>query len=172
MTDMGLRKNQRVEEHLRKIQTASDLQSYYDRKNEYEDSLKRSATDYERSRLRKEFTAWKTLFFAGRPLVAEELASGGQKRIDSLNALNDLEYMLADSTVRAKSPKTFDALKEMMNVYLEYKTEKERYDRFGGSQVLIQNAKDRTIVKMRELAQFNENTLSAYDSLFGNLLGD
>jgi hypothetical protein len=60
----------------------------------------------------------------------------------------------------------------MMNVYLEYKTEKERYDRFGGSQVLIQNAKDRTIVKMRELAQFNENTLSAYDSLFGNLLGD
>jgi len=172
MTDMGLRKNQRVEEHLRKIQTAADLQSYYERKNDYEDNLKRSATDYERSRLRKEFTAWKTLFFAGRPLVAEELASGGQKRIDSLNALNDLEYMLADTTVRAKSPKTFDALKEMMDVYLNYKTEKERYDRFGGSQVLIQNAKDRTIVKMRELAQFNENTLSAYDSLFGNLLGD
>jgi len=172
MTDMGLRKNQRVEDHLRKIQTSADLQSYYDKKDEYEASLKNSATDYERSRLRKEFTAWKSVFFAGRPLVAEELASGGQKKIDTLNALNDLEYMLSDKTARAASPKTFDALGEMLNTYLEFKAEKERYDRFGGSQVLIQNAKDRTIVKLRELSQFNENTLAAYDSLFGSLLGD
>ena len=172
MTDMGLRKNQRVEDHLRKIQTSADLQSYYDRKNDYEASLKNSATDYERSRLRKDFTAWKSVFFAGRPLVAEELASGGQKKIETLNALNDLEFMLSDSNARAASPKTFDALKSMLNTYLEFKAEKERYDRFGGSQVLIQNAKDRTIVKLRELSQFNENTLAAYDSLFGSLLGD
>ena len=172
MTDMGLRKNQRVEDHLRKIQTSADLQSYYDRKNDYEASLKNSATDYERSRLRKDFTAWKTVFFAGRPLVAEELASGGQKKIETLNALNDLEFMLSDSTARAASPKTFDALKTMLNTYLEFKAEKERYDRFGGSQVLIQNAKDRAIIKLRELSQFNENTLAAYDSLFGSLLGD
>jgi hypothetical protein len=172
MTDMGLRKSQRVEDHLRKIQTSADLQSYYDRKNDYETSLKNSATDYERSRLRKEFTAWKTVFFAGRPLVAEELASGGQKKIETLNALNDLESMLANPAARSAAPKTFDALKEMLNTYLEFKSEKERYDRFGGSQVLIQNAKDRTIVKLRELSQFNENTLAAYDSLFGSLLGD
>jgi hypothetical protein len=172
MTDMGLRKNQRVEDHLRKIQTASGRQTYYDRKNEYEASLKNSATDYERSRLRKDFTAWKTVFFAGQPLVAAELAEGGQKKIETLNALNDLEFMLSDSNARAASPKTFDALKAMLNTYLEFKSEKERYDRFGGSQVLIQNAKDRTIVKLRELSQFNENTLAAYDSLFGNLLGD
>jgi hypothetical protein len=172
MTDMGLRKNQRVEDHLRKIQTSADLQSYYDKKNEYEAGLENSATDYERTRLRKDFTAWKAVFFAGRPLVAEELASGGQKKIDTLNALNDLEFMLSDSAARAASPKTFDTLKEMLNTYLEFKAEKERYDRFGGSQVLIQNAKDRTIVKLREISQFNENTLAAYDSLFGSLLGD
>ena len=172
MTDMGLRKNQRVEDHLRKIQTAADLQSYYDKKDEYEAGLENSATDYERSRLRKDFTAWKSVFFAGRPLVAEELASGGQKKIDTLNALNDLEFMLSDSNARAASPKTFDTLKEMLNTYLEFKAEKERYDRFGGSQILIQNAKDRTIVKLREISQFNENTLAAYDSLFGSLLGD
>ena len=172
MTDMGLRKNQRVDEHLRKIQTSADLQSYYDKKNEYEEGLKRSATDYERSRLRKDFNAWKTVFFAGRPLVAEELASGGQKKIETLNALNDLEYMLSDPVARSSSPKTFDALGEMLKTYLEFKAEKDRYDRFGGSQVLIQNAKDRTIVKLREQSQFNENTLAAYDSLFGSLLGD
>ena len=172
MTSMGLRKSQRVDDHLRKIQTAADKQTYYDRKDEYEASLERSATDYERSGLRKEFTAWKTLFFAGHPLVAEELAEGGTKKIDTLKALNDLEGMLSNNTVRAASPKTFDALKGMLQVYLEYKKEKEEFDRFGGSNILIQNAKDNAIVKLRQLSQFNENTLAAYDSLFGNLLGD
>jgi hypothetical protein len=172
MTDMGLRKNQRVDEHLRKIQTAADLQSYYDRKDSYEESLKAAATDYERSRLRKEFTAWKTIFFAGRPLVAEELASGGQKKIDTINAFNDFESMLADPSVRALSPKTVDAMQAMLDTYLLYKQEKDRYDRFGGSQTLIQIAKDQAIIKLREQAQFNENTMAAYDSLFGTLLGD
>jgi hypothetical protein len=52
MTDMGLRKNLRVDEHLRKIQTAADLQTYYDKKNEYESKPRKAvATDYERSRL-------------------------------------------------------------------------------------------------------------------------
>jgi hypothetical protein len=172
MTDMGLRKNQRVDEHLRKIQTAADLQTYYDRKDEYESSLKNSVTDYERSRLRKEFTNWKTIFFAGRPLVAEELASGGQRKIDAINAFNDFEDMLSNPAVRAASPKTFDAMQAMLQTYLLYKKEKDRYDRFGGSSTLIQIAKDQAIIKLREQAQFNENTMAAYDSLFGTLLGD
>jgi DNA mismatch repair ATPase MutS len=112
------------------------------------------------------------LFFAGRPLVAEELSQGSQKAIDRINALNDLERLLSDNTSRAVSPKTFDALKEMLTTYLEYKKEKERSERFGGSSILMQNFKDRTIVKMRQLSQFNENTAAAYDSLFGSLLGD
>ena len=172
MTDMGLRKNIRVEDHLRKIQTSADLQTYYDKKNEYESNLERVGTDYERTKLRKEFSNWKTLFFAGRPLVAEELSQGSQKAIDRINALNDLERLLSDNTARAASPKTFDALKEMLNTYLEYKKEKDRSERFGGSSTLMQNFKDRTIVKMRQLSQFNENTAAAYDSLFGSLLGD
>ena len=172
MTDMGLRKNLRVEDHLRKIQTAADEQTYYDKKNEYESNLERVGTDYERSKLRKEFTDWKTLFFAGRPLLAEELAQGSQKAIDRINALNDLERLLNDKSVRSISPKTFDALKEMLTTYLEYKKEKERSERFGGSSTLMQNYKDNTIIKMRQLSQFNENTAQAYDSLFGSLLGD
>ena len=170
MTDIGLRKNQRVEDHLRKIQTAADLQTYYERKNDYEKGLETAGTDYERSRLRKSFTEWKTLFFAGRPLVAEELNAGGQKEIERINALNDLELMLADNNAKNASPKTFGALKKMLDTYLAYKAEKERYERFGGSDVLIKIEKDQTIVKLRELSQFNENTLAAYDSLFGRLL--
>jgi hypothetical protein len=170
MTDMGLRKNQRVEDHLRKIQTSADLQSYYDRKDEYELGLESAATDYTRSKLRKEFSDWKELFFAGRPLVAEELNAGGQKEIERVNALNDLELMLANNSVRARSPKTFDALKKMLDTYLEYKQDKENFDRFGGSDFLARSKKDNTIIKLKELSQFNENTLAAYDSLFGRLL--
>jgi hypothetical protein len=170
MTDMGLRKNQRVEDHLRKIQTSADLQSYYDRKDEYESGLESAATDYTRSKLRKEFSDWKELFFAGRPLVAEELNAGGQKEIERINALNDLELMLANNSVRARSPKTFDALKKMLDTYLAYKKEKENFDRFGGSDFLARSKKDNTIIKLKELSQFNENTLAAYDSLFGRLL--
>jgi hypothetical protein len=32
--------------------------------------------------------------------------------------------------------------------------------------------KEETIIKMRELAAYNQNTQSAYDVLFGRLLGD
>jgi hypothetical protein len=170
MTDMGLRKNQRVEDHLRTIQTAADLQSYYDRKDEYEMSLENAATDYTRSKLRKEFSDWKELFFAGRPLVSEELNAGGQKEIERFNALNDLELMLADNNIRQTSPKTFDALKAMLDTYLEYKKDKENLERFGRSDLLARSKKDQTIVKLKELSQFNENTLAAYDSLFGRLL--
>jgi hypothetical protein len=170
MTDMGLRKNQRVEDHLRKIQTAADLQSYYDRKDDYENGLEAASTDFTRSKLRKEFSEWKELFFAGRPLVAEELNAGGQKEIERINALNDLELMLADQKIRAISPKTFDALKEMLDTYLEYKKDKETFERFGRSDILARSKKDQTIVKLKELSQFNENTLAAYDSLFGRLL--
>jgi hypothetical protein len=172
MTDMGLRKNNRVDEHLRSIQTSADLQTYYDRKDEYEASLERVGTDYERSKLRKDFTEWKTTFFAGRPLVAEELSNGSQKAIDRINALNDLENMLNDTSIRVASPKTFDGLNAMLKLYLNYKKEKESFERFGGSTFLARNLKETTIIKMRQLSQLNENTLAAYDSLFGSLLGE
>ena len=172
MTDMGLRKNNRVDEHLRSIQTSADLQTYYDRKDEYEASLERVGTDYERSKLRKDFTEWKKTFFAGRPLVAEELSNGSQKAIDRINALNDLENMLNDTSIRAVSPKTYDGLNAMLRLYLSYKKEKENFERFGGSTFLARNLKETTIIKMRQLSQLNENTLAAYDSLFGSLLGE
>ena len=41
----------------------------------------------------------------------------------------------------------------------------------GGSQ-LSSFLKDDTIVKMRELSKQNENTISAYNTLFASLLGD
>jgi hypothetical protein len=170
MTDMGLRRNKRVSDYLRDVQTAADLQTYYAKKNAYEESLTQVGTDFERSQLRKEFTDWKTLFFAGRPLVAEELSQGSQKAIERINAINDLRNMLqAKPNVM---PATEKALREMLDLYDTYKNERKSLDLIGGGTFLSQNLKDETIIKMRELSEFNENTKSAYNVLFASLLGD
>ena len=172
MTDMGLRKNKTVSDFLREVQTAADMQSYYEKKNQYEANLESVGTDFERSQLRKEFTDWATIFKSGRPLVQEELAQGGQKAIERMNAYNDLTAMLKSKAAYKASPDTANALKKMVDLYESYKTSKQELEQFSGSQFLSQMNKDETIIKMRELSQYNENTVSAYNVLFGRLLGD
>lgn len=172
MTDMGLRKNKTVSDFLREVQTAADMQKYYEKKNQYEANLESVGTDFERSQLRKEFTDWATVFKAGRPLVQEELAQGGQKAIERMNAYNDLTAMLSKPAAYKASPDTARALKKMVDLYESFKTSKQELEQFSGSQFLSQMNKDETIIKMRELSQYNENTVSAYNVLFGRLLGD
>jgi hypothetical protein len=172
MTDMGLRQNKRVDDFLREVQTAADMQAYYEKKTEYETNLEAVGTDFERSQLRKEFQDWATIFKSGRPLVQEELSQGGAKAIERMKALNDLEKMLGEKSAFSASPKVANKLRDMLQLYKDYKTTKDQLDTFGGSQFLTNMNKEETIIKMRELAGFNENTQSAYNVLFGRLLGD
>jgi hypothetical protein len=170
MKGMGLTYNKRVDDYLREVQTASDLQTYYKRKEVFESSLEDSTVDFERTQLRREFDAWKDVFFAARPLVKEELSESSQKAIDRVNTLDELDNLLAQNlNIR---PKTEEKLREMSAVYKTYKEEKANFDEFGGSQKLIKNLKEETIIKLRELARYNENTQATYDVLFGRLLGD
>jgi len=170
MKDMGLTYNKRVDDYLREVQTASDLQSYYKRKEVFESSLENSTVDFERTQLRREFDAWKDVFFAARPLVKDELSQSSQKAIDRVNTLDELDNLLAQNlNIR---PKTEQRLREMSAIYKTYKEEKANFDEFGGSQKLIKNLKEETIIKLRELARYNENTQATYDVLFGRLLGD
>jgi len=170
MKDMGLMQNKRVDDYLREVQTAADLQVYYKRKDEFEAGLDTAGADFERTQLRKEFDAWKKVFFAGRPLVAEELSQGSQKAIDRLRTLDELKAML-DANVGIR-PKTESALREMMNVYEDYKANRDQYEQFGGNQTLQKILKDDAIIRLREMSNYNENTKAAYDVLFGRLLGD
>ncbi len=172
MRDMGLIENKRIEDYLREVQTASSLQQYFEKKDEYERTLQSSGSDYIRRLARQQFNTWKTTFFAGNPLVAEELSQGSQKAIDRQNALNDLEVMVTDPEVEKVSPQTVKALREMVNLYQSYKNQRQSYDLLGGSSNLIQSIKDSTILRMKDLATFNENTQAAYDVLFGRLLGE
>ena len=172
MKDMGLIQNKRVEDYLREVQTASDLQTYYNRKEEYEKGLESAAVDYTRTKLRKDFDMWKQTFFAGRPLVAEELSQGSQKAIERTNALSDLTNMLNDKSVSNIRPEIQMSLRAMLDLYQDYRSKKDRYDNMSGMSYLSKSLKERTILEMRNLSLANENTMAAYDVLFGRLLGD
>jgi hypothetical protein len=171
MKDMGLKYNKRVDDYLREVQTSADLQAYYAKKNEYESSLKNMITDTERTMARRTFTDWATAFKAGRPLVQEELAQGGKKAIERMNAINDLRTMLNDKSVTVRGP-VQKALKEMLDVYDNYKLQKDALNGVSGTSNLVSFMKDSSIVRLRELAKTNENTMSAYNTLFASLIGD
>jgi hypothetical protein len=171
MKDMGLKYNKRVDEYLREVQTAADLQVYYSKKNDYEVSLTTKITDFERTMAREEFQTWAKTFKAGRPLVQEELSEGGKKAIERINAIDDLRKLLNDKTVTTRSP-VQKSLKEMLDVYDSYKMQRQAMDTLSGTRNLVAFMKDSAIIKMRELSKANENTMSAYNTLFASLLGD
>ena len=171
MKDMGLKYNKRVDDFLREVQTAADIQQYYAKKNDYEIKLENSFSDVERSMARDEFQEWAKVFKAGRPLVQEELAEGGKKAVERIKAINDLRLMLNDKSVTVRGPLQ-KQLKEMLDLYDAYKSDKEIFSSVSGGSKLTTFLKEDTIVKMRELAKNNENTMSAYNTLFASLLGD
>ncbi len=170
MANMGLRKSKRVEDYLREVQTASDLQTYYTKRNEYEESLKFAGSDFARSLAREEFNTWKDRFFAGRPLVAEELNQGAEKRIKTLQALDDLQNFLADPRYSNIRPDTQNVLRQMNKAFVDYKTQREIFELTGGNRDLIATIKESTLQQIKELSLYNENTQAAFDVLFGRLL--
>ena len=171
MKDMGLKYNKRVDEYLLEVQTVSDLNKYYSKKNEYEASLENMVTDFERTNARQQFQDWSLTFKAGRPLIVEELAQGGKKQVARYAAIDDLRRMLKDPAVKAR-PSVQKPLSEMMKLYDTFKLQKTALESVSGTTNLIGFMKDNTIVQMRELAKTNENTMSAYQTLFASLLGD
>ena len=170
MKDMGLITNKRVEDYLQEVQTAADLQTYYTKKNEFDTAMTTVLADYERTDLRQQFDAWKKVFFAGHPLVADELSKGQQKQLDRLKTLDELTVMLQAKL--GVMPKTEAGLSRMVNLYQKYQNDRASLELMSGTSQLIKNLKAETILKMQELANFNENTKAAYDTIFGSLLGD
>jgi hypothetical protein len=169
MKDIGILYSKRVDDYLLEVQTAADLQEYYNRRNEYEAALKTAVVDFERTNIRQEFDKWKETFFAGRPMVQEELSQGSQKAIKRLQTLDELNMMLdANLGVRQK---TENGLRALRDTYVNYQNERANLEAMNASSVLIQNLKDTTLIRMRELSQYNENTKAAYDVLFSRLPG-
>jgi hypothetical protein len=60
----------------------------------------------------------------------------------------------------------------MISVYDKYIENKKQYEYFTSGSFLSDLEKDEAIAKLRKLAEYNENTKSAYNVLFSRLIGD
>jgi len=172
MKSMGLRENKRVEDYLLEVQTASDVQTYYDKKDEFDTSLTGISDPSVRTILRKQFNTWKDTFNAGHPLVQEYLGKGRETEIARVNALDDLGKMLDDPRFANIRPQTQKVLREMVNAYKDYRKQQEVFDLIGGNSEVVDLIKVGTLQRIKELSNFNENTQAAYMSIFSRLLGE
>jgi len=172
MKAMGLRENKRVEDYLLEVQTASDAQTYYDRKNEFDNSITNIADPETRKILRRQYNSWKDTYMAGRPMLEEYLGKGREKAIERVRALDDLSAMLDDSKFNNIRPETQEVLREMVDSYKGYVKQKEVFDLIGGDRDTIDLVRTSTLGKIKNLSNFNENTMAAYMSIFSRLLGE
>ena len=80
--------------------------------------------------------------------------------------------MLFSINVYRTSPVTAKTLKQMLDVYDKYTDAKKEFQAISGSRYLLQIEEDDAIAKLRQLADTNENTRSAYAVLFSRLMGE
>lgn len=172
MKSMGLRENKRVEDYLLEVQTAADVQTYYDKKDEFDTSLTGISDPSVRTILRKQFNTWKDTFNAGHPLVQEYLGKGRETEIARVNALDDLGKMLDDPRFANIRPQTQKVLREMVDAYKSYRKQQEVFELIGGNSEVVDLIKIGTLQRIKELSNFNENTQAAYMSIFSRLLGE
>ena len=172
MKSMGLRENKRVEDYLLEVQTASDAQTYYDRKDQFDASITGIADPQIRKILRQQYNSWKDTYMAGRPMLEEYLGKGREKAVERVRALDDLSAMLDDERFSNIRPETQKVLKEMVQAYDSYKKQKDVFDLVGGDREILDLVQSGTLRKIKELSDFNENTKAAYMSIFSRLLGE
>jgi hypothetical protein len=172
MKSMGLRENKRVEDHLLEVQTAAGVQTYFDKKDEFDNSLTGISDPSVRRILRQQFNQWKDTFNAGNPLVGEYLNKGREKEVERTRALDDLTAMLDDPKFANIRPQTQRVLRDMVKAYQDYRKQEEVFELLGGNAETIDIIKIGTLQRIRELSTFNENTIAAFNGIFSRLLGE
>jgi hypothetical protein len=169
----GLKKSKTLDDYLKEVGAAKDIQYYYSQKELYEADLAGTPSDEGKRLIRQQWNTWADQYKNTRPVLQEELGTGGAGRqIQRQRAYQDLVNMLSDKDVTAQ-PKTRALLSKMVNEFEAYKTARDSITGNGDTQ---QNYKDllrQSIkVKLLEIAGANPNAKSAYDVLFSRLIGD
>ena len=172
MKSMGLRENKRVEDYLLEVQTAAGVQAYFDKKDEFDNSLAGISDPSVRKILRQQWNQWKDTFNAGNPLVGEYLNKGREREVERTRALDDLTAMLDDTKFANIRPQTQGVLRDMVKAYQDYRKQEEVFELIGGNAEIIDIIKVSTLQRIKDLSSFNENTQAAYMSIFSRLLGE
>jgi hypothetical protein len=172
MKTMGLRENKRVEDHLVQVQAAADAEIYYEKKNKLDATLSNVADPQIRKIFRQQYNTWKDTYMAGRPMLEEYLGKGRERAVERVRALNDLSAMLDDPKFSSIRPETQNVLRDMVDAYKGYVKQKEIFELTDSDREVIDLVKSGTLSKIKNLSTFNENTLTAYNSIFSRLLGE
>jgi hypothetical protein len=168
----GIKRSKTLENYLRDVQTARDVQFYYSQKEAYEDELANTYSDSLKRGLKTQWETWKKQFTSARPLLQEEFGSQSDKAIKRQRAFDDLQKMLADNTVKTE-PTIRQALSKMTQVYNDYVYSK---DLVPGSSAAMENYRDLLKQNVKQeleaIAETNPNAKDAYNVLFSRLIGD
>ena len=171
----GIKYSKTINDFLQDVQSARDVQFYYDQKDSYDAELASTYNDAQKTQLKLQWDTWATQFKGARPALQAELGSGAQRQRARQTAYQDLQNMIADSgsEARKSDPQAFDALKKMSDIYDNYVYTRDLVVGSSGSasaykDLLKQNVK----TALQEIASKNANAEDAYNVLFSRLIGD
>jgi len=172
----GIKFSKTLDNHLQDIQSARDIQFYYQQKDSYEAELANTFSDTQKTQLKTMWDAWSTQFKGARPVLQAELGAGAERQRARQTAYQDLQNMIDGpnaALARKSDPAAFDSLKKMSEIYDNYVYSR---DLVVGSSATALSYKDllKQNVKfaLQELASKNPNAEDAYNVLFSRLIGD
>lgn len=168
-----LKKSKTLDDYLKEVGAAKDIQYYYSQKELYEADLAANPSNEGKRMIRQQWNTWAEQYKRTRPVLQDELGTGGAGRqIQRQRAYQDLVNMLNDPSVTTQ-PKTRSVLSKMV---IEFNAYMATRDSITGNGDTEQNYKDllrQSIkIKLQEIAGDNANAKSAYDVLFSRLIGD
>jgi hypothetical protein len=163
----GIKTNKTVTDFVRQVSVAKDKETYYQKKDEYDQMLSSAANTDSKRQIRNEWETWSTEFKGVRPLLQEELGKGAASGIERNRALEDLRLMLNDKNITTES-ETRNLLAEMLDQYDSYISMRD-----SSVTSTSQNYKDmlRTSAQdsIRSISEGNANALAAFNSVFAPL---
>jgi hypothetical protein len=170
LSQSGLKQNKSLEEFTRQVSVAKDQQTYFDTKSEYDKKLVMAFSTDSKRRIRDEWQMWADEFKGARPLLQIQLAKSASNQVERVQALDDLRNMLNDTSVTTEA-RTRKALKEMLNEYDSYVSQRDRAASPGSS--FSASYKDNLDVnaqnRIKSIASGNANAEAAFNSLFAPL---
>ena len=173
LISQGLTRSKRVDTFLQDVQTARDVQFYYQQKDGFDAQLAQTYSDGAKKALKDKWDAWSTQFKGARPLLQSELGQGSERAIKRQTAYRDIQNMLLDPTARKANPQAFDTIQQMSKIYDNYVYSRDVSVGAGAASaaykdILKQNVK----AQLEKLAENNPNALNVYNVIFSRLIGD
>ena len=166
----GLRTNKTVTDFVREAAAAKDVQTYYAKKDEYDQQMAYTTSPDLKRQVRAQWDTWSSEFKGVRPYLQEQLSQGSAKAVQRLKALDDMRLMLNDKNVKTQ-PKLLEIYREMLSTYDSYVNQRDFSINAG-----VMNAQDyKDMIKnnaknaLAAIAEQDPNAMAAYNTLFAPL---